>query len=92
MIGYSRESKRLRQHALRFISEVIDKIETEIFSGKSGWDTITAGELLILLRKEVTELKRELGRCVRVNDRAIEEAVDVAAFALFFAAREYEKE
>lgn len=52
------------------------------YGGKRGWEIMTDKQILHRIRQETSELAK-----AKTNRKKIDEAVDVANFALFFAMR-----
>jgi len=65
-----------------FATRMQDTLTRNRAMGKSGWESMSDEDIIKRLRQEVTELKK-----AKTNREKVNEAVDVADFAMFFAMR-----
>lgn len=86
---YRSQLEILSQHVDTFADQMKRRISDSLAEGKGGWDTMPRTKLLKCLKSEVKELTDALVE--GVSHDIVHESVDVANFALFFAAREWSK-
>lgn len=84
------EEKRLHEHVDWFAQQMKEKISKSLARGKGGWDTESNTAAWHWVADECEELHGAIFD--GGSEGIIEEAVDLANCAMFFAAREREKE
>lgn len=70
-----------------FAAQMQTELERQHKMGKHGWENMTDKEILRCIRQETAELAK-----ATTDNEKIDESIDIANFALFFAMRYKDKD